>query len=162
MELNSSNIHFLFSIIITEYDRLVNRTRDDFIQFLNFSLLFTPFTVTRFAMHRNHALHDFAPQLSDFFSPFSLVPSPGRKILRTSSVNKKSQGQFSLSLTQIVFDNMSQCLKPGVSSLFTHIPAEQSCLMASFLSFCVDNKAGDSGRTLILIHSYHHRKSTVN
>ena len=27
-------------------------------------LLFTPFTVTRFAMHRNHALHDFAPQLS--------------------------------------------------------------------------------------------------
>ena len=107
MELNSSNIHFLFSIIITEYDRLVNRTRDDFIQFLNFSLLFTPFTVTRFAMHRNHALHDFAPQLSGFFSPFSLVPSPGRKILRTSSVNKKSQGQFSLSLTQIVFDNMS-------------------------------------------------------
>ena len=70
-------------------------------------LLFTPFTVTRFAMHRNHALHDFAPQLSGFFSPFSLVPSPGRKILRTSSVNKKSQGQFSLSLTQIVFDNMS-------------------------------------------------------
>ena len=29
-------------------------------------LLFTPFTVTRFAMHRNHALHDFAPQLSGF------------------------------------------------------------------------------------------------
>ena len=27
-------------------------------------LLFTPFTVTRFAMHRNHALHDFAPQFS--------------------------------------------------------------------------------------------------
>ena len=112
-------------------------------------------------MHRNHALHDFAPQLSGFFSPFSLVPSPGRKILRTSSVNKKSQGQFSLSLTQIVFDNMSQCLKPGVSSLFTHIPAEQSCLMASFLSFCANNKAGDSGRALILIYSYHHRKSTV-
>ena len=137
MELNSSNIHFLFSIIITEYDRLVNRTRDDFIQFLNFSLLFTPFTVTRFAMHRNHALHDFAPQLSGFFSPFSLVSSPGRKILRTSSVNKKSQGQFSPSLAQILFDNMSQCLKPGVSSLFAHIPAEQSCLMATFLCFCV-------------------------
>ena len=29
-------------------------------------LLFTPFTVTRFARHRNHALHDFAPQLSGF------------------------------------------------------------------------------------------------
>ena len=29
-------------------------------------LLFTPFTVTHFAMHRNHALHDFAPQLSGF------------------------------------------------------------------------------------------------
>ena len=29
-------------------------------------LLFTPFTVTRFAMHRNHALHDFAPQFSGF------------------------------------------------------------------------------------------------
>ena len=32
----------------------------------NLELLFTPFTVTRFAMHRNHALHDFAPQLSGF------------------------------------------------------------------------------------------------
>ncbi len=32
----------------------------------NNRLLFTPFTVTRFAMHRNHALHDFAPQLSGF------------------------------------------------------------------------------------------------
>ena len=30
------------------------------------TLLFTPFTVTRFTMHRNHALHDFAPQLSGF------------------------------------------------------------------------------------------------
>ena len=30
------------------------------------SLLFTSFTVTRFAMHRNHALHDFALQLSGF------------------------------------------------------------------------------------------------
>ena len=29
-------------------------------------LLFTPFSVTRFAMHRNHALHDFAPQFSGF------------------------------------------------------------------------------------------------
>ena len=29
-------------------------------------LLFTPFTVTRFAMHRNHAKHDFAPQFSGF------------------------------------------------------------------------------------------------
>ena len=27
-------------------------------------LLFTPCPVTRFAMHRNHALHDFAPQFS--------------------------------------------------------------------------------------------------
>ena len=31
-----------------------------------YQLLFTPFTVTRCAMHRNHALHDFAPQLSGF------------------------------------------------------------------------------------------------
>ena len=30
------------------------------------TLLFTPFTVTRFAMHRNHAEHDFAPQFSGF------------------------------------------------------------------------------------------------
>ena len=29
-------------------------------------LLFTPCPVTRFAMHRNHALHDFAPQFSGF------------------------------------------------------------------------------------------------
>ena len=29
-------------------------------------LLFTPFTVTRFAMHRNHAKHDFALQFSGF------------------------------------------------------------------------------------------------
>ena len=29
-------------------------------------LLFTPCPVTRFAMHRNHAKHDFAPQFSGF------------------------------------------------------------------------------------------------
>ena len=33
-------------------------------------LLFTPFTVKHFAMHRNHALHDIAPQLSGFLLTF--------------------------------------------------------------------------------------------
>ena len=37
-------------------------------------LLFTPFTVTHFAMHRNHALHDFAPELCSQKTPRGMLP----------------------------------------------------------------------------------------
>ena len=37
----------------------------------NIELLWTEWTVTRFAMYRNHALHDFAPQFSGFLWTFS-------------------------------------------------------------------------------------------
>ena len=58
---------------IVAYLRSMSPLYEDFIKShsllsatYEYRLLFTTFTATRFAMHRNHALHDFAPTFSGF------------------------------------------------------------------------------------------------